>query len=95
MKIYLTATIKSKPEYTTEVAQALENMVMQTRKETACIQYDLHLSTEDKNLFLFYEIWASQEGLDEHNEQPYIKAFGQLANEKLAEKPVIHLWKKS
>lgn len=44
MKIYLTAIIKSKPEHTAEVLQILGNMVTQTRKETACIKYDLHRS---------------------------------------------------
>jgi len=90
MKIYITAIIKSKPEYTAEVARVFENMVTLTRKETACIQYDLHRSMDDENLFVFYEIWESQQGLNLHNEQPYIKEFGQLANEKLQEKPGIY-----
>lgn len=94
MKVYITAIIKSKPEYTAEVVQVLKNMVTQTRKETACIQYDLHRSIDDKNLFVFYEIWESQRGLNLHNEQPYIKAFGQLVDEKLQEKPSIYLLEK-
>lgn len=94
MKIYITAIIKSKPEHTAEVAQVLENMVTQTRKETACIRYDLHQGIEDKNLFVFYEIWENQQGLDRHNEQLYIKAFGQSAVEKLQEKPGIYLLEK-
>jgi len=94
MKIYLTAIIKSKPEYTDDVVQVLENMVLQTRKETACIQYDLHRSIRDENLFVFYEIWESQQALDSHNEQPYIREFGQLADEKLQEKPEIYLTRK-
>lgn len=60
MPIYLTAIIKSKPEHTTAVAQVLKNMVIETRKETACIQYDLHQGSEDKDLFVFYEIWEDQ-----------------------------------
>ena len=94
MKIYITAIIKSKPEYTAEVMRVLENMVAQTRQETACIQYDLHRSIDDKNLFVFYEIWESQQGLNLHNEQPYIQEFGRLADEKLQEKPSIYLLEK-
>jgi quinol monooxygenase YgiN len=49
--------------------------------------YNLHQGIEDKNHFVFYEIWKSEEGLAQHNEQPYIKAFGALIDEKLQEIP--------
>ncbi|WP_439490567.1 putative quinol monooxygenase [Algoriphagus sp.] len=95
MKIYLTAIIKSKPEHTAEVARVLGDLVMQTRKETACIQYDLHQGIEDKNIFVFYEIWENQQGLDLHNEKLYIKEFVKLADEKLTEKPLVYLTQKT
>ena len=50
----------------------------------------LHQSIEDKNHFIFYEIWKSKEGLDQHNQQAYIQAFGALVDEKLQEKPQIY-----
>jgi quinol monooxygenase YgiN len=31
----------------------------------------------------------AEEGLAQHNEQPYIKAFGELVDEKLQEQPQI------
>lgn len=91
MKIHLTAVIKAKEEHQTEVLNVLQNMVKETRKEEACELYNLHQGIEDKNQFIFYEIWKSEEGLTQHNEQPYIKAFGALVNEKLQEKPQIYL----
>jgi len=91
MKIHLTAIIKAKEEYREEVASILQNMVHQTRKEEACELYNLHQGLVDENLFIFYEIWKSKEGLAAHNEQPYIKAFGELATEKLQEQPTIIL----
>ncbi|WP_027379221.1 putative quinol monooxygenase [Chryseobacterium daeguense] len=91
MKIYLTAVIKAKEEYRDEVLEVLQNMVSETRKEEACEVYTLHQGIEDKNQFIFYEIWKNHEGLALHNEQPYIKAFGNLVDEKLAEKPQIYL----
>lgn len=91
MKIYLTAIIKSKQEHQTEVLEVLQNMVKETRKEEACELYSLHQGIEDKNQFVFYEIWKSEEGLAQHNQQPYIQAFGALADEKLQEKPQIYL----
>lgn len=94
MNIYLTAVIKVKPDQRNEVANILQHMVMETRKEAACIRYDLHQGTEDENVFVFYEIWKDQKGLDAHNQQPYILEFGHLAKEKLEEEPHIYLTKK-
>lgn len=90
MKIHLTAIVKAKDEYRSEVEAVLQNMVLQTRKEEACELYSLHQGIEDKNLFTFYEIWKSKEGLDAHNQQPYIKSFGELVS-KLQESPTVLL----
>ncbi|MEH0153407.1 putative quinol monooxygenase [Limibacter armeniacum] len=90
MKVYLTAIIKAKPEHREEVLQVLNTMVEHSRKEAACLQYDLHQGTDDENMFVFYEIWQDQQGLDQHNQRPYIKAFASIIDEKLAEQPIIH-----
>lgn len=90
MKIYLTALIKSKPEYTDEILALLQNMVINSRKEPACLQYDLHRDNDDENTFVFYEIWNSEAELALHNDQPYIKAFGSIVAKKLQQAPVIH-----
>lgn len=91
MKIYLTAVIKAKEEHRTEVLEVLQDMVKETQKEEANELYTLHQGVEDKNQFVFYEIWKSEEGLAQHNQQPYIQAFGVLTDEKLQEKPQIYL----
>ncbi|KQT25964.1 antibiotic biosynthesis monooxygenase [Chryseobacterium sp. Leaf405] len=91
MKIYLTAIIKAKEEHRTQVLEVLQNMVKETRKEEASELYTLHQGVEDKNQFVFYEIWKSEEGFPQHNQQPYIQAFGALADEKLQGKPQIYL----
>ncbi|WP_294287337.1 putative quinol monooxygenase [uncultured Chryseobacterium sp.] len=91
MKIYLIAVIKAKEEYREEVQETLQNMVRETVKEEANEQYTLHQGIEDRNQFVFYEIWKSGDGLARHNEQPYIRAFGDLISEKLQEPPQIYL----
>ncbi|MGE4515133.1 MAG: putative quinol monooxygenase [Chryseobacterium sp.] len=91
MKIYLTAIIKAKEEYRNEVLKVLQHMVEETKKEEANELYTLHQGIEDKNQFVFYEIWKSEEGLSKHNQQPYIQDFGALIDEKLQEKPQIYL----
>jgi len=94
MKIYLTAIIKAKEDYRKEVETVLKNMVTETLKEEANELYTLHQSIEDKNHFIFYEIWKSKEGLEQHNQQSYIQEFVGLVDEKLQEKPQIYISQK-
>ncbi|CAA7197093.1 putative quinol monooxygenase [Chryseobacterium potabilaquae] len=91
MKIYLTAIIKTKEEYRNQVLIILQNMVKETRKEEACESYVLHQGIEDKNQFIFYEIWKNEKGLAIHNQQPYIQSFRTIVDKKLQEKPQIYL----
>jgi quinol monooxygenase YgiN len=90
MPIYLTAVIQSKTAHREEIRATLLNMVAESRKEPACLQYDLYQDDNDPDVFVFQEIWESREGLDTHNEQPYIRAFV-ASLEKLETNPQIYL----
>ena len=70
--ISITAIIKSKIENTETVKDMIHNLVANTRKETACIRYDLHYA---ENVFIIWEEWKDQAGLDVHNEQSYLIDF--------------------
>jgi len=90
MKINITAIIKSRPE-TIEITKALlTEMAVNSRQETACIQYDLHQSKEEPEYFFFHEIWDNEEDLELHNAKPYIQKFVTSASEILAETPQIY-----
>ncbi|KQM75153.1 hypothetical protein ASE74_04050 [Pedobacter sp. Leaf216] len=78
MSIYLTAIVKSKETTTAALKAVLLDMVANSRKEEACIQYDLHESVSDRT-FIFQEEWKDQLGLDAHNKQPYILSFVEQA----------------
>jgi len=88
MSIYLTAIVKSKKETTAALRTMLLDMVANSRKEEACIQYDLHESAVD-NTFIFQEEWKDQAGLDLHNKQPYILDFVAQAD-KLTDNIIIY-----
>ncbi|TDO73573.1 quinol monooxygenase YgiN [Flavobacterium chryseum] len=70
--ISITAIIKSKQENIDEVRNIILNLVQQTRKEEACLRYDLHTT---ENVFIIWEEWKDQAGLDFHNNQPYLQDF--------------------
>jgi quinol monooxygenase YgiN len=76
MSIYLTAIVKSKKETITALRTVLLDMVANSRREEACIQYDLHESVSD-HTFIFQEEWKDQASLDLHNQQAYILAFAE------------------
>ncbi|RVT74851.1 antibiotic biosynthesis monooxygenase [Flavobacterium sufflavum] len=70
--ISITAIIKSKKENIEVVKEMVHNLVTNTRKEAACIRYDLHYS---ENVFIIWEEWKDQLGLDIHNSQQYLIDF--------------------
>lgn len=91
-RVTVVARIKAKSGLEQQVADALNALVQPTRKELGCINYDLHQSSDDKALFLFYENWISKKDLDEHLEMPYLKDFLAKAPDILAEPVEITIW---
>lgn len=90
MKINITAIIKSKPETIEITKTLLTEMAVNSKQETACIQYDLHQSKDEPEYFFFHEIWDNEDDLDLHNAKPYIQKFVDKASEILAETPQIY-----
>ena len=54
---------------------ALAALVEPTRLEAGCLNYDLHQSAEDADVWLVYEEWRSPEGLDAHMRTEHLQAF--------------------
>lgn len=90
MEINLTVILKSKPENTVLLKSLLLDLVQNSTKEAACIQYDLHQSIEEPNTFIFHEIWENQDGLNLHNQQSYIQSFFEKAKALLQETPIVY-----
>lgn len=88
MNINLTAVIKAKPGNAELVKGLLLKLVEGSTKEEACIQYDLHQSADDENIFIFHEIWDGENGLALHNSQPHLKEF-QAAVAAILDGPVV------
>ncbi|KDN54569.1 putative quinol monooxygenase [Flavobacterium seoulense] len=70
--ISITAIIKSKKENIEKVTEMVQHIVRETRNEAACIRYDLHCT---ENVFIIWEEWTDQAGLDIHNSQQYLIDF--------------------
>ena len=94
MEINLTVIIRSKSEYREEVETILKNLVENSRKEEACLQYDLHQNMDDPNVFIFHEIWKNKEGLDLHKNQSYFLRFSEVSGLYLEEEMKVFITSK-
>ena len=79
------AEIIAKPGKEDEVRKHLLGFIEPTRKEEGCVQYDLHVSTDNPGHFIFFENWTSREMLARHSESEHIRAFRPLKEALLAQ----------
>ena len=54
---------------------ALAALVEPTRLEAGCLNYDLHRSVDDADVWFVYENWRSPEGFDAHMRSEHLQAF--------------------
>jgi quinol monooxygenase YgiN len=71
----LIAYLHGKPEKRDELFATLREFVKPTRVEAGCVEYHLHVSNDDPNLFIFYENWQSKPELDTHLKTELLTAF--------------------
>ena len=69
------ATVIVKPGHEKVVEQALLDLVTPSRQDAGCLKYHLHRDTKQKNVFVFYENWETQERLEQHMKMPHFIAF--------------------
>lgn len=72
--VTVVAEIIAQPGKEAELRAVLMGLIEPTRKEAACVQYDLHERTDKAGHFVFYENWKSQAGLDAHMQTEHLQA---------------------
>ena len=77
-------TVVAKPEKREELLGILSGFVVPTRAEPGCVTYNFHCDSEDPNVFVFYENFASQAALDEHLAKPHLRPLTDRLDELLA-----------
>src|SRR5664280_3537693 len=88
------AQIKAKPGQESRVRQELLSLVAPSRKDTGCLNYDLHQGLDNPALFLFHENWTSKAHLDRHLQKSELQAVLARLGQLVAEPPQITLWEK-
>lgn len=74
-QLTVVANIFAKKGEEERIKRALLELVVQTRKEPGCINYDLHQSPQDARQFVMYENWKSAADLDAHDRSPHLTGF--------------------
>ena len=92
--ITVVATFQARPGSEVELKKALTGLVVPTREEAGCINYDLHVSPEDPTKFLFHENWTSQAHLNAHLQNTHIQVLLPRMDELCIGMPEIKIWEK-
>jgi quinol monooxygenase YgiN len=88
---YLTVVAKvvAKTGHSEEVGTFLEALISPTLKEEGCVNYDLHQSIEDENIYIFHENWLTEAHLEAHLKTGHI-AHCQASIADLIESAEVH-----
>ncbi|MBG0511619.1 antibiotic biosynthesis monooxygenase [Agrobacterium sp. MOPV5] len=74
-QLTLIAFIRAKKGMGDELGRRLGTLVEPARAEAGNVNYDLHRSNEDPDVWVLYENWKQASDLDAHFEYQYMKDF--------------------
>ena len=88
-KLTVVAKVVAKSDSVDIVKTELLKLIVPTRKEDGCIEYNLHQDNENPAVFIFYETWESLGHLQKHINTNHYKAYLQAVGDLIAEK-IVH-----
>ena len=65
--LMIVANIKAKPDSIDLVRTELEKLIVMTRAEEGCLQYDYYRPLAEENCVLLVEHWRDRAALDKHS----------------------------
>lgn len=74
-KLYIVALFQFKESDVMEALELLKKLVIETRKEEGCLQYDLIEDNTHKGVFFIVELWESDEHHHQHNGTDHLMNF--------------------
>ncbi len=80
-QIQLVVELTTRPGAQQEMRGALDRLVDATREEPGVVRFEVGFDPDDDTRVLGYEIWASQEALDEHRAKAHTREFLARARE--------------
>jgi len=89
-QVLLVVELTTRPGAQREMREALDGPVDATRQERGVVRFEVGFDPDDDTRVLGYEIWASQDALDEHKAKAHTREFLTRARE-LVEDPSVPL----
>lgn len=75
--LVLVVIVRIKPGHGEELKPAMLENAANSIKEDGCYQFDVVVSKDDENEFLFYEVYKNADALASHRQTPhFLKYFG-------------------
>jgi len=87
-KVTVVAKVVAKKGSVESVRSELLKLIVPTRKENGCIEYNLHQDNQEPALFIFYETWESPAALEKHLSSNHFKAYINAVDGLIEEKAV-------
>ncbi|OAT18260.1 putative quinol monooxygenase [Proteus myxofaciens] len=72
-EVRIVATMVAKEQYKDTVCNALKAVVTPSREEAGNTSYELHQDVSHDDTYVFFEVWKSQQAVDEHNNSEHFK----------------------
>ena len=74
-QVLLVVELTTRPGAQREMREALDRLVDATRPERGVVRFEVGFDPDDDTRVLGYEIWASQDALDEHKAKAHTREF--------------------
>ncbi len=94
MNIYLTAIIHIKENSMMDALEILKKLVIETRKEKGCIQYELYEDHRNKGVFFIHETWETNEDLHLHQASDHMMKFRERISSLLENPNIVYVGNK-
>ena len=91
-KYTIVATFQARSGKEAALREALVKLLVPTRIEEGCFNYDLHESLEVPGKFLFYENWSSPATHQKHMDSAHVAQLLERVDELCVNAPEITFW---
>ena len=75
MNFYSVAVFYVKENYLMDAIELMKKLVLKTRQEEGCLQYNLAEGIHEKGVFFISELWETQEHHFRHSQSEYLADF--------------------
>ena len=79
--LVLVVTVKVQAEDTAKLKPAMLENAAQSAQEETCYQFDVIVSQDDENTFIFYEVYKDEAALAAHRKTPHFLNYWNLMQE--------------